>query len=452
MSSRPCLVIMSGDMSGRRIEVPQAGLRVGRSSSNDVHIPDEELSRNHCIFECDGENAIRVIDLASANGTYVNGEQLGAEPRVLKAGDTVDVGATRIRIAGENEPVVFPQRGGAVDLGLGAQPSPAAPEKSAAPADGRHKVVNILWAAAVGILIGAIALMLLAPSKRSGRPAAGSSAAGKSSEAVNGILALSYERIAADATHIFRYAATIDESGAIHVLFGDVPSENRRMEKTGELSALSRTELARIFDSQEWQDLSGPYTGPSVESENALRSWRLKIVRDGSVKEVSIANTQEPEGFAMIRERLETLINNELGVQSIQRTRDELVASSEHSEEVGDAKWDERDVEYGNLSECIRCYRSAKNDLATVTSSSEAVQRIQSKLERAEAELKRRYDEVRFEAERARQIGDWERARGEFGKLCEMIPDRGDPRHAEARANMVDVENRLDAMRKGGKN
>ena len=61
---------------------------------------------------------------------------------MLKAGDTVDVGATHIKIVGENEPVVFQQRGGAVDLGLGAQPSPAAPEKSAAPADGKTSVRN----------------------------------------------------------------------------------------------------------------------------------------------------------------------------------------------------------------------------------------------------------------------------------------------------------------------
>jgi len=49
------------------------------------------------------------------------------------------------------------------------------------------------------------------------------------------------------------------------------------------------------------------------------------------------------------------------------------------------------------------------------------------------------------------QIGDWERARSEFRKICDMIPDKGDPRHMEANAIMVDVESRIEAVKKGGK-
>ena len=465
MAKRPMLMMTTGDLAGRRFEVPQSGgLRVGRSSSNDVHLPDEELSRNHCIFDCDGEDAIRVTDLASANGTFVNGKQLGSEPRVLKVGDVIDIGATQLKVVGEEPepPTVAAPRGGQVDLGLGAQPASQSIASDAQSARSgqegvRKKAVNMIVAGVVGALVVAIALMMFAPStmsfspsgKASRRePAKGDVAKGAADSAV---VSLTYERIAADASHIFRYFASVDETGLLSVSYGDVPSENRRMESSGQLSDLAKAELARLFDSQEWAGLSGAYTGPSAESENALRSWRIRLVRGGAVKDVAINNTQEPEAFRIIRERLETLVNNELGVQSIQRTREELVRSSEHSEEVGDAKWEERDVEYGNLSECIRCYKSAKNDLATVTSSSEAVSRIQRKLERAEAELKRRYEEVRFEAERARQIGDWERARDEFRKLCEMIPDRGDSRHAEANANMVDVEGRIESARKGGR-
>ena len=77
-------------MSGTRFEVGPGGVRLGRSSSNDVHIPDEELSRNHCLFEQSGEAGIRITDLASANGTFVNGEQLGSDSRELKGGDTIE--------------------------------------------------------------------------------------------------------------------------------------------------------------------------------------------------------------------------------------------------------------------------------------------------------------------------------------------------------------------------
>ena len=58
MAKRPEIVIVSGDAAGKRFSVPDSGLRLGRSSSNDIHIPDEDLSRNHCMFEISGENVI----------------------------------------------------------------------------------------------------------------------------------------------------------------------------------------------------------------------------------------------------------------------------------------------------------------------------------------------------------------------------------------------------------
>ena len=76
--------------------------------------------------------------------------------------------------------------------------------------------------------------------------------------------------------------------------------------------------------------------------------------------------------------------------------------------------------------------------------------KTENNLKQAEAELKRRYDAARFEAERAKQIGDWPRAAREFRRLCDMIPYADDPRHAEANANLVDVEKRLEFTRKKG--
>lgn len=456
---------MSGEQTGKRFSVPQTGLRLGRSSSNDVHIADEELSRNHCMFECDGEDGLRVVDLASANGTFVNGTQLGSDACKLHVGDVIAVGATTLKVVGESAPtVVTPVNvvkevpSGVVDLGLGGGSGGASP--AAAPSDGaaaypaagapmRRKIVNVIWVCVAALLLAAIVLLLTTPTDRRSSESRSSEPA-DSAQKQKALYSLSYEKVDADASHVFRYGADVDEDGALHVVFDDLPGENRRMDREGKLSSWAKDELGRIFDSPEWTELEDVYSGPSASSENALRSWRLRIVRGGSVKEVRIENTLEPKGFQMVRERLETLVNNELGVQSIQRSRDELIKSSEHGEELGDEKWDARDVEYGNLSECISSYKSAKNDLASLGSNVEAAGRLQRKIEKAEAELKRRYDEVRFEAERAKQIGDWERARTEFRKLCDMIPDKGDPRHAEANANMVDVENRLEAVKKGG--
>ena len=136
MAKRPELMVMSGELSGKRFPVPETGLRLGRSSSNDLHLPDEELSRNHCLFEADGEDGIRVLDLASANGTFVNGEPLGATARKLSVGDRIEVGSSLLVVVGEGESVPAPKAvaapapDGAVDLGLG--PAKLASDEGAA--------------------------------------------------------------------------------------------------------------------------------------------------------------------------------------------------------------------------------------------------------------------------------------------------------------------------------
>ena len=77
-------MIVNGALNGQRFVVKDGGVRLGRSSSNDIHIPDEELSRNHCLFEAVCDSDIRITDLASANGTLVNGKPLGNDPQTLR--------------------------------------------------------------------------------------------------------------------------------------------------------------------------------------------------------------------------------------------------------------------------------------------------------------------------------------------------------------------------------
>ena len=71
-------------------------------------------------------------------------------------------------------------------------------------------------------------------------------------------------------------------------------------------------------------------------------------------------------------------------------------------------------------------------------------------MSRSEAELKQRYEDQRFLADKAINLGDWEQAQTELKILCELVPERDDPRHAEANARLVDVENRMKKAR-GGK-
>jgi predicted Zn-dependent protease len=74
---------------------------------------------------------------------------------------------------------------------------------------------------------------------------------------------------------------------------------------------------------------------------------------------------------------------------------------------------------------------------------------LKEKLARTEAELKRRYEDQRFLADKAINLGDWDTAQSELKILCSLVPEKDDPRHAEANAKLVDVENRMKKARSG---
>lgn len=84
------LRVLSERQSGSVIPLPQGRFLIGREE--DCHLrPNSELvSRHHCVFTND-DITLRLRDLGSTNGTFVNGERLKGAV-VLKAGDRVSVG------------------------------------------------------------------------------------------------------------------------------------------------------------------------------------------------------------------------------------------------------------------------------------------------------------------------------------------------------------------------
>jgi len=67
----------------------------GRSSENDVVIPDNCIGRKHCQIIQDDNGSYRLIDFNSQNGTFVNGSKRYGEIR-LKETDIVKMGNTTV--------------------------------------------------------------------------------------------------------------------------------------------------------------------------------------------------------------------------------------------------------------------------------------------------------------------------------------------------------------------
>ena len=429
------LFVKTGPLEGRRFTVTEAGIRLGRSASCEISIPDLSLSRNQCLFEL-REGKVWVTDLASANGTAVNEEELGTSSRELVVGDRIQAGDSELVLvgAGGDVPPADALSGETVDLGLSLKAEGEKPTKGSLPR-------LILWLALVLVLGGAAAAILLVPrdSVTGDRVIARPLSPAK-------LWSVSYEKVEASAKGICRYAITVDADGNMAAELDDVPDSDRHVKKSAALSEKARAELDRIFSSSALFKLDREYSGPARPGE--LNRYAFRIARGNTVFSCLVENTPEPAAFRETRLALETFSQNELGIWAIQYSGEKLTEMSQEARRTADAKWEERDVNYGNLAAALKLYDEAVMDLETVNPKPEDYGELIAKRDVVRAELERRYRDQRFEADRAVNMGDWERARSELRILCEMIPDHQDPRHAEASAKLVDVENRL---KKGGR-
>lgn len=88
------LVCVSTQYAGTEYEINKTEVVIGRTDENDIAIDHRSVSRQHAKIVFDGTN-YKVIDLKSANGTLVNGEEYAQVD--LKAGDQLELGHVLFR-------------------------------------------------------------------------------------------------------------------------------------------------------------------------------------------------------------------------------------------------------------------------------------------------------------------------------------------------------------------
>lgn len=87
-SDLPVLIAQSGPLNGNRWDIDQE-LIIGRDDTCQVIIQDRQVSRFHARLTVTPEG-VMLEDLASKNGTYVNGSRL-EEPAILQDGDLIQL-------------------------------------------------------------------------------------------------------------------------------------------------------------------------------------------------------------------------------------------------------------------------------------------------------------------------------------------------------------------------
>jgi pSer/pThr/pTyr-binding forkhead associated (FHA) protein len=117
------LKITSGSGEQSRVSLPAEGAVVlGRGSTSDHRIADDEISRKHCRIDC-GPGGLTVSDLGSYNGTFVNGEEIG-ENRALKPGDRIEIGTSVLTVGEPGHALLHRDGEGAVHREEGARNPP----------------------------------------------------------------------------------------------------------------------------------------------------------------------------------------------------------------------------------------------------------------------------------------------------------------------------------------
>jgi signal transduction histidine kinase len=86
------LFVIQGADQGKRFELSPRPMALGRDGSNPIRLHDNEVSRRHAEMRPAEEGSFRIVDLGSANGTFVNGQPV--DQAALHSGDHVRLGKT----------------------------------------------------------------------------------------------------------------------------------------------------------------------------------------------------------------------------------------------------------------------------------------------------------------------------------------------------------------------
>ena len=105
------LKVNAPDKEVQQLQLKPGTITVGRLSTNEVVIDDVAASRRHAEITLDAqESSVKVVDLGSTNGTYVNRQRI-SEPLDMQSGDVIRIGQVTIYVSLQVDEI-RPQRSG----------------------------------------------------------------------------------------------------------------------------------------------------------------------------------------------------------------------------------------------------------------------------------------------------------------------------------------------------
>jgi ABC-type multidrug transport system ATPase subunit/pSer/pThr/pTyr-binding forkhead associated (FHA) protein len=82
----------------QNVNLDREVIHIGRAVENDLVLPHPSVSSRHARFTRMKDGLVRVEDLGSTNGTYVEGERVGAKGAIAQPGQRVNIGAVALTL------------------------------------------------------------------------------------------------------------------------------------------------------------------------------------------------------------------------------------------------------------------------------------------------------------------------------------------------------------------
>ena len=359
MAKTAHLIVVGGSENGREIHVPDAGVRIGRSSRNDISVADEAMSRFQCRFFFKPGGGLWVSDLGSANGTLVNGTSV--QEQRLARNDEVVAGDTCFRVICQDGDAMAPDQGPR-EAGDGhlvpAQSVPEPPldlgfKQGAGTSESgvSHAIRRkLIWVA--GAMGGVVLLAWMPWSKLEGFVPWRKNPPPVVVHEVFPDLEVAFERVEGSVSNIFRYALEIKDDTLV-VQVDDLQS-NRHVRREKRVAPELLKDLAHSLESCGLFELRDDYAGlaPGI-----YEASDLSVTIGARTRRVKVVNHIEPDVFALARGIIEEFGKDELGLAALAIDPATLVDKAHEALLQGKKMWDEREVRDENLSKAIRAYK-----------------------------------------------------------------------------------------------
>lgn len=429
------LIRVGGPAAGTAVDIYPPGISIGREQDNDIVIDDSLASRYHAKIEL-YDQVWFIHDLNSRNGVVVNGKRIESHAP-LSLHDEIRIGTSDFVFSDGTMPAHL--SGGAA-----AAASTAGTANAAAPATSRNRRVLVLALVFVLLLLlVAAGIVLQLPSR--GRPAAPPPDAGDPpvAEKAND-LQIYYEKLIASKGNVFRYELELKD-GLLAVAMDDVRND---WHVTVEPKSLPPEQLALIANrllQPEFLALQSPTPGAAGEQH---QRERLLIRARNQGNYVEVVNGIVPGGFRDAVSQLTALAAKEFYIPEDSVPKDEVINSARKEFLVAKDLLARQDMGSPNLYDAVNAFHRVQERLRWIDPKPDFFREAHDLEVQAAQALDDKIKEQMRAANLEARVNRLDEARAKYQVVVDMLPDTRDPRYREARNAILDLNAKIEDLRK----